>query len=164
MAYALQSMLKIRGMREDRAQTELATARYALGVAERELASRHERRMDYDKTKEPRRDRVYEAVIGKVVSRQEVELAREAVARIDEEALLLRHDEDAAAQERQRREQTATLAQRAYFAAAKERVKIEEHRKLWEEEDRRQREALADAEMEEFAGRTLVAEDDDTFD
>jgi len=164
MAYALQSMLRIRGMREDRAQTELATARYALGVAERELAARRERRMDYDKTKESRRDRVYEAVIGKVVSRQEVELAREAVTQIDEQALLLRRDEDAADQERQQRESFARVAQLAYFAAAKDRTKITEHRKLWEEEDRRQREALADAEMEEFAGRKLVAEDDDTFD
>jgi len=164
MAYALQSMLKIRGMREDRAQTALAVARHARDVAERVLEERHEKRLAYDETKEPRRTKAYAAVIGRVVSRGDLELVREAVTRIDEEALLLRRDEDQAAEEHKTKEAAAETAHGEYVAAAKEKAKIEEHRRMWEDEDRKQREALADAEMEEFTGRKLTADDDDTFD
>jgi len=164
MAYALQSMLKIRGMREDRAQTALAVARHARDIAERALEERREKTRAYDATKEPRRDKVYAAVLGRVVSRQDLELAREAVTRIDEESMLLHQDEEHAAEEHRAKERMADEAHGVYVAAAKEKAKIEEHRKLWEEEDNKQREALADAEMEEFAGRKMIADDDDSFD
>jgi len=164
MAYALQSMLKIRGMREDRAQTALAVARHARDVAEQALEERREKRRQYDETKEPRRDRIYAAVVGRVVSRQDLELAREAVTQIDEESMLLHQDEEHAAEEHRTKERLADEAHGTYVAAAKEKAKIEEHRKIWEDEDRRQREMLADAEMEEFSGRTMTADDDDTFD
>lgn len=164
MAYALQSMLRIRGMREDRAQTALAVARHARDVAERALWERREKRRRYDETKESRRDTAYAAVIGRPVSRQDLDLVREAVAQIDEESMLLHQDEEHAADEHRAKERQADEAHGVYVAAAKEKAKIEEHRKMWEDEDRKQREMLADAEMEEFTGRTLTADDDDTFD
>jgi len=157
-------MLKIRGMREDRAQTALAVARHARDVAERALDERREKRRRYDETRESRRDGLYGAVVGRVVSRQDLEQVREAVTRIDEESMLLHQDEEHAAEEHRAKERKADEAHGVYVAAAKERAKIEEHRKIWEDEDRRQREALADAEMEEFTGRTMTADDDDTFD
>ena len=46
----------------------------------------------------------------------------------------------------------------------KNKMKIEEHRAMWEEEDRKEREYRADAEMEDFTGRMQVGDDDDTFD
>jgi len=164
MAYALQSMLRIRGMREDRAQTALAVARHARDIAERALDERREKRRQYDETKEPRRDELYGAVVGRVVRRLDLELVREAVTQIDEQSMLLHRDEEQAAEEHRTKQRQADEAHGVYVAAARERAKIEEHRKIWEEEDRKQREMLADAEMEEFTGRTMTADDDDTFD
>lgn len=164
MPYALQSMLRIRGLREDRAQTAMVSARLARDLAERALEERQKRSRMFDAEKEPRRDRAFAAVMGRVVRREDLELVRESVTRIDEESMLLRRDVDKAASEHRAKETAAETARGVYIAAAKERMKIEEHRRLWEEEDRRQREALADAEMEEFAGRRLTADDDDSFD
>jgi len=164
MSYELQPMLRIRGLREDRAQGALVVARHARDVAERELEVRREKRRAYDETKEARRDRIFDAVVGRAVSRQDLDLAREAVSEIDEESMLLHRDEDRAADEHRAREAEAEAAHVVYVSAAKERMKISEHRKIWEEEDRLQREALSDAEMEEFAERRMTADDDDTFD
>ena len=164
MAYALQSMLKIRGMREDRAQTELAGARVARTRAEREHDERTSRLAAYDRTKEERRDRVYEAVMGRVVKREDLDRAREAVTRIDEEGLLLAEAEIKARDVLAKREAEAESARIRFVAASKNLAKIEEHRKAWEEEDRKMQEMLADAEMEEFSGRRMVGDDDDSLD
>ena len=48
--------------------------------------------------------------------------------------------------------------------AVKNKAKIDQHKMAWEEEERKLQEMRADAEMEEFTGRRLVSDDDDTFD
>ena len=88
MAYALQSMLRIRAMREDRAATELTAARREVSRAQERLSQRKRDLEEYEATKEARRDRIYEAVIGRAVSMEDLDLAREGVARIDEEGIL----------------------------------------------------------------------------
>ncbi|MBQ9740016.1 MAG: YscO family type III secretion system apparatus protein, partial [Kiritimatiellae bacterium] len=89
MAYALQSMLRIRAMREDRAATELTAARREVSRAQERLSQRKRDLEEYEATKEARRDRIYEAVVGRAVSMEDLDLAREGVARIDEEGILV---------------------------------------------------------------------------
>ncbi|MBE6396561.1 MAG: hypothetical protein E7046_06125, partial [Lentisphaerae bacterium] len=87
MAYALQSMLRIRTMREDRAATELTAARREVVRAQDVLAQRRNDLAEFESTKESRRDRIFDAVIGRAVSMDDLDLAREGVARIDEEGM-----------------------------------------------------------------------------
>lgn len=164
MAYQLQSMLRIRGMRQDRAQTELAGARVARKAAERELDERREQRERFDETKDERRDAAFDTVMGRVVSMDEIDSVRSAVSRIDEEGMLLVEAEHQAADEFKKKDEAAEGARVRFVAATKEKAKIDEHRKAWEEEDRKMQEMLADAEMEEFTGRKMTSDDDDTFD
>ena len=164
MAYQLQSMLKIRSMREDRAQTELAGARRQRDAAQQDLDAKAETLSRFEETKEERRDRIYDAVIGRVVKMDDLDDARSAVTRIDEEGLMLEEAKDKAATELVKREEIAEGARVRHVVALKDLSKIEEHRKAWEEEDRREAERRADAEMEEFTGRRMVAEDDDSID
>lgn len=164
MAYTLQPMIKIRDMREDRAQTVLAHARRARVQAEQALEVKAEKRAKFEATKETRRDEIFGTVMGKVVSLDSLNDVRCAVTRIDEEAVLLEQDERKAADELEVKTQAAKEAHGHYVAAAKDLAKIQEHRKAWEEEDRKMQEMRADAELEEFTGRKLVSDDDDTFD
>lgn len=164
MAYQLQSMLKIRGMRQDRAQTELAGARIARAAAEREMEEKKETRAKFEETKEERRDAAFDTVIGRVVSLDDIDSVRSAVARIDEEGMLLEEAEHRATDEFQAKDRAAEGARVRFVAATKDKAKIDEHRKAWEEEDRKLQEMLADAEMEEFTGRRMISDDDDTFD
>lgn len=149
--YALQSMLNIRLMREDRAQADLIAAKAVRSEAERELGRRAEDRLAFERTKEERRDRVYDAVIGRTVKMDELDRVRTAVSRIDEEGVLLAEAERKAEIVFKEKDAAAESARVGLALATRNRTKIEQHRAVWEEEDRRMRERLADAEMDEFA-------------
>lgn len=164
MSYALESLLKIRVMREDRAGTELTGARRARSSAERALAEKTEACVDFESHKDERRDKIYEAVLGRVVTMDDLDRARDAVSKIDEEGLLLAEAERQAKVVFEKKAEEAEVARVRFVAATKDKTKIDLHRAAWEEEDRKMREIQTDAEMEEFSGRKLVSDDDDTFD
>ena len=164
MAYALESMLKIRAMREDRAGTELTGARRAKTAAEHVLAEKAEARVSFEATKEARRDSLYGTVMGQVVSMDDLDRVRSAVTSIDEEGVLLEEAESRAKADLEKKDQAAQSAKVRYTVAVKNKAKIDQHKLAWEEEDRKLQEMRADAEMEEFTGRRLVSDDDDTFD
>jgi hypothetical protein len=153
MAYALQSMLRIRTMREDRAQTELSLARTARARQERVVEEKRRVRLEFEATKEERRDRLYDTIIGRTVSQDALDQVRAAVSDIDEEGLLLQADEDHARDELKKKDEAVEVARLGYVAAAKNKTKIEEHRRVWEEEDRQYQEMMADKELEDFTGR-----------
>ena len=163
MAYALQSMLRIREVREDKAQTALAGARRVRFEAEKAKEEREQDFARFEETKDERRDAIFEAVMNKVISKEKLDLAEEGVARIDEEGILLRdnvHQAEAVVREKLKLEDEA---HGFYLAAMKNRQKIAEHRAIWEEEDRKDREYRAEMELEDFTGRKQ-ADDDDSFD
>ena len=153
MPYALQPMLRIRTRREDRAATELTAARTAEREAERALEERKEELAEYERTKEERRDRVYDAVMGRPCSMDDLDKAREGVARIDEEGVLKADNVARAEGVLHEKEEASAVAQSALNLAIKERMKIEEHRQQWVEEDRKEQERLEDIELEDFTGR-----------
>ena len=164
MSYALESMLKIRAMREDRAGTELTGARRARAAAERVATEKADARVEYEIHRDERRDGIYAAVMGRVVSMDDLDRARAAVSKIDEEGVLLAEAERQAKEELTKRDAAAEAARVAFVSATKEKAKIDQHRLAWEAEDRRMQEMLADAEMEEFTGRKMTSDDDDSFD
>ena len=164
MSYALESLHKIRVMREDRAGTELTGARQARSAAERAHDEKEKACQEFEAHKDERRDRIYEAVMGRVVSMDDLDRARSAVTKIDEEGVLLAEAERQAKVAFEKKSEEAEVARVRFVAATKNKTKIDLHRAAWEEEDRRMREMQADAEMEEFTGRKLTSDDDDTFD
>ena len=78
MAYALESMLRIRVMREDRAGKDLVAARHAREVAQVELDARKRKLDAYAQTKEERRDKVFDTILGRPVPRDEIDRVRAA--------------------------------------------------------------------------------------
>ena len=134
MPYALQPLLVIREMREDRARGELTAARRAVAEAEEALAARQRELAEYEETKEERRDRIYDTIIGREVTRDQIDLANEGVARIDEEGVLKADNVKRAEAERQTREAAAETARANLAVAMKNRMKIDEHRAVWSAE------------------------------
>lgn len=160
MAYALQAMLKIRAMKEDRAQAALSGARNARQQAEVELQKKAEDLMNYEAEKDERRDRVFATVMGKVVQMDTLDRVRAAVASIDEEGVLLAEAERKAQENVRQKEELVEAARLSFVVASKNREKIMQHRALWEEEERKELERIADNEMDEFAGRKVAGYDD----
>ena len=153
MPYALQPLLRIRTMREDRASGELVAARHALAVAEEGLAARQRELEEYEKTKEERRDRIYDAIIGRPVSREQIDLANEGVSRIDEEGVLKADNVKRAEHEVEEKEAAKDQARANLNLAIKNRMKIDEHRAVWLAEDAKEQEARAEGELEDFTVR-----------
>ena len=164
MAYALESMLRIRVMREDRAGKDLVAARHAREVAQVELDTRKRKLDAYSQTKEERRDRVFDTILGRPVPRDEIDRVRTAISQIDEEGVLLTDGVHRAEADLETKEQETEKAHGRFVAAVKERAKVSQHKEIWMEEDRRMQELRADAEMEEFTGRKMTDDDSDDFD
>jgi hypothetical protein len=135
MAYALQSMLRIRTMREDRAATELTAARREVARAQAALERRRCDLAEYEATKEERRDRIYEAVLGRAVSMDDLDRAREGVSRIDEEGSIKADNVVQAEAELKKCRDNAEASRLAFVSASKNRMKITEHRAMWEVEE-----------------------------
>lgn len=153
-------MLSIRAMREDRAAGDLTRARRARAEAERARDEKRKTRLKFEETKEERRDRIFETVIGRAVSREDLDRTREAVRAIDEEGLLLLEDERKAETTVEERTKQAQEAHAQYIVAEKNKEKIVIHKGIWEEEDRLERERAEDLELEEFTGRREESDDD----
>lgn len=153
MAYTLQPLLRIRMMREDRASGELVAAKRDLALAEEALVARKKDLEEWEATKEERRDRIYATVMGRTVSRDQIDLANEGVARIDEEGALKADNVKRAEAERTKREEVAEVARQNLNLATKNRMKIDEHKAVWIKEDAIAQEARAEGELEDFTVR-----------
>ena len=153
MSCALQPLLRIRMMREDRASGELSAARRELAVAEEALEARRRDLAAYEKTKEERRDRIYEAIIGRTVSREQIDLANEGGARIDEEGALKVDNVARAEGERKKREEATEAARSNLALAMKNRAKIDEHKDVWLAAEAAEEEHRAEGELEDFVVR-----------
>ena len=153
MAYVLQPLLRIRSMREDRATGELTAARRALAEAEEVLAARQRDLAEYEDTKEERRDRIYDAIIGREVSRDQIDIANEGVARIDEEGVLKADNVKRAEGVVKEKADAAEVARANLNVAIKNRMKIDEHKAVWIAEEAKEQEARAEGELEDFIVR-----------
>ena len=156
MPYALQSMLRIRAMREDRASAELSAARQEVRKAADDLEKQKEVLRKYEETKEERRDRIYDAVIGRPVTREELDRALEGVSRIDEEGVLKKDNVTMAASILKTKEEEATKARAVFVKATKERMKISEHKAMWVAEELKEQEHRQEVELEDFTGKKNV--------
>jgi hypothetical protein len=153
MPYMLQPLLRIRTMREDRASGELVAAKRNLAQAEEALAARQHDLEEWEKTKEERRDRIYDAIIGREVSRDQIDMANEGVARIDEEGVLKADNVKRAEGEVKEKEAAADAARANLNLAIKNRMKIDEHKSAWLAEEAKEQEARAEGELEDFTVR-----------
>ena len=153
MGYALQSLLRIREMREDRAVGELTAARQVVASARDTLHARQQELEQYEATKDDRRDRVYSTVMGRTVTRDQLDLVQESIARIDEEGVLKSDNVRQAEAKLRESEEAESEAHRRFTLATKNRTKIEEHRAVWLSDVLKEEDARAEGELEDFVVR-----------
>ena len=158
MAYALQDLLRIRMMREDRASAELVAARQEVVRAEQQLEERKNELRQFEATKEERRDRIFAAVVGHSITREELDQALEGVARIDEEGVLKADNVNLAVVNVKEKEKLSEEAHRLFVKASKDRTKISEHREVWLVEEMKEQEFRQEIELEDFTGKKNVEE------
>lgn len=143
-------------MREDRASAELVAARQEVVRAEQQLEERKNELRQFEATKEERRDRIFAAVVGHSITREELDQALEGVARIDEEGVLKSDNVKLAAAKVKEKEQLAKDAHGHFVKASKDRMKISEHRAVWLVEELKEQEFRQEIELEDFTGKKNV--------
>ena len=151
-------------MREDRASAELSAARQAVRQATQTVLERQRELEEFEKTKDERRDRIYAAILGHPIKREEIDLAMEGVARIDEEGLLKADNVKLAEAELKKKEEAAEAAKTVFIKASKEKMKISEHKAAWMAEEAREQEQRQELELEDFTGKKNKESMDDNAD
>ena len=117
------------------------------------MAARRRDLDEYEKTKDERRDRIFATIMGRPVSRDQIDLANEGVARIDEEGVL-KADNVVRAEGVVKEKTAATEVARVNLTiATRNRMKIDEHRAVWLAEDAAAQEARSEGELEDFVVR-----------
>lgn len=160
MAYALESLIKIRTRREDAARGELTAARLRMSQAQNELLARKEELSEYEKTKEERRDKIFAAIIGRTIGSDDLELAREGISRIDEEGNLKADNVIRAEDVVREREKDVEVAKEGFVFATKNRMKIDEHRQTWLRMEEAENEHRQEVELEDFTGKKVLDDRD----
>lgn len=153
MAYFLQPLLRIREMREDRAAGELTVAKQAVVAAQEALDARKNELSQYLLTKEERRDRIYSAIIGRTITRDQLDFAGEGIAKIDEEGVLKEDNVRRAETALEASKKAEDGARAAFSLATKNRMKIDEHKSVWRASEAAMQEMRAEAELEDFMVR-----------
>lgn len=158
MGYLLEHLIKIRVRREDTARGELTSARLKMHQAEQALSARKEEFQMYEATKDERRDRIYATILGQTISADALALAREGIARIDEEGNLRANNIRQAEHLLKDREKEVDVAREGFVIATKNRMKIDEHRDHWLKAKAAADEYRQEIELEDFTGKK--AQDD----
>ena len=161
MAYALESLIKIRVRREDAAGGELTAARLKVAEAKKDLDARRNDLSEYERTKEERRDRIYAAIIGRTVTADDLALAREGVSRIDDEGNLKAVNVLRAEGVLKDRQQEAETAREGLVQATKNRMKIDAHRESHLSEEAAWAERRQEIELEDFTGKKMADDRDE---
>jgi type III secretion protein O len=156
--YPLQDLLRVRQFREDNASNELTAQRKRVAEAEALVEQRKRERAEFHDWREQEEERLYQSVVQKQVTRQDLDDLRDTIAnhRAHEDDLLVKVKESETALEQAR--ESLRKAHAAWLAAQKSRQKITEHREQWLLEEAREAENFADKELEDF--RALAKDED----
>ena len=142
-------MLKVRFRHEDAAKRAVAQAETALGQAQNNHEAAIAERKRYQEWMVQERENRYAAILHKKVSPADLGKFRESLA-VLAQGLVDRDEKVRQAEEAVNlAKQKVDQARADYFAARRETMKIEEHRKIWLSLAQKEEERVSDLEMEE---------------
>jgi len=150
MKYVLEDLLKIRKIREERAQTELLKKKQALEAAIRFVEQQQQELEEFKKWRLKEEDRIYEEAKGKLMSLDDLDNLRLQITLLREEEMLKAKQVEDAKKAMREAEQAYQKAKEDYKQITKDIDKVEEHKSIWMEEALREAERIADIEMEDF--------------
>ncbi len=152
MLYPLQSLLNLRLYREDAAKAEVKLQEAILSEAKKDVLRCEEACIEY-KNKIPELVEIeYATIIGFQCTLKDIEKVKEKVAIIEQKLVLLEEKLALAKEKVTQCEENVQKAREAVTFARKEAAKIEKHKEIWLEIEKKEAERLEDLEMEEFSG------------
>ena len=157
MGYALVDLLTVRRHRVDKATSLVAQRRKELAQAEQNLRQRETELADYREKRLLKEQALYDSIVGQAVLlkkleeiKAEVQVLRFEELAYEERVLHAQKAVDDAHQQLQQAKQQLAKAVRA-------EEKLNEHRRLWDQEEFRRQQVKEDLELEELTFQPRLA-------
>lgn len=162
--YVLEDLLKVREFRQDAAAKEVTVAQYKLEEAEKLIHQKIKEKDEYLTWRKQREDQLYADIKGKNVSLRDLDDLKARIYMLRQRDLAFEKAIEDAKRAKQEAETKLEEAREAHKAAAKDRQKIEEHKKIWMEEAQLEEAEKEEKEMEDFQVKKKGFEDEDEDD
>ena len=159
--YVLEPLLDIRKKREDELTQQLIKARNDLQAAEDARDKAKQELEDYIAEMPEKKARLYATVMNTVVKREQLDKLKEALADLERQRMVLAEKLDKAEQNVVQARQTLEQTQKNLLAATKNKIKLDTHKDIWLEEEKRIEEENAEKELEDLHNKVSPVGDDD---
>ena len=162
--YVLDPLLDIRKKREDDLQQQLIKARSDLQMAEDARDKARQDLEDYVADMPEKKARLYAAVMNMVVKREQLDKLKEALADLERQRMVLAEKLEKAEQNVVQARQTLEQTQKNLLAATKNKMKLDTHKDIWLEEEKRIEAENEEKELEDLHNKiSPVGDDDDSL-
>ncbi len=158
--YPLASLLSARQFREDEAAREVAAARRKVEEAKEAAETAETTWHDYQKWRPGEEVRLFEEIRGKEMPLSGLDSHRDDIQALRSRELRLEELFHEAEEAVRTAEKAAEEAKERHTETVKDRRKIEEHKKVWLNEEAKRQEAAEEAELEEFTGKSREDNED----
>mgnify|MGYP003370118359 CR=1 FL=1 len=162
--YVLEPLLDIRKKREDDLQQQLIKARNDLQMAEDARDKAKQDLEDYVADMPEKKARLYATVMNIVVKREQLDKLKEALADLERQRLVLAEKLEKAEQNVVQAQQTLEQTQKNLLAATKNKMKLDTHKDIWLEEEKRIEAENEEKELEDLHSKiSPIGDDDDSL-
>ena len=162
--YVLEPLLDIRKKREDDLQQQLIKARSDLQMAEDARDKAKQDLEDYVADMPEKKARLYATVMNIVVKREQLDKLKEALADLERQRLVLAEKLEKAEQNVVQAQQTLEQTQKNLLAATKNKMKLDTHKDIWLEEEKRIEAENEEKELEDLHSKiSPIGDDDDSL-
>ena len=149
--YELQDLLRIRDMRKDRAQKELSKAKKKLQEAEQFLQEQKDKEAKFIEKKPFFIEQIYKNMLQKVQFKKNyMDIVNLKLGKLDEHQMKLAIEVEKAQNKYEEAQKDVVTCQENLQKARVNLDKIEEHKKIWVEEQNALEELNQDKELEDF--------------
>ena len=149
--YELQDLLRIRDMRKDRAQEDLFKAKKQLQEAEKFLQEKKDKEAEFIEKKPGFIELIYKNMLQKVQFKKNyMDIVNLKLGKLDEHQMKLAIEVEKAQNKYEEAQKNVVTCQENLQKARVNLDKIEEHKKIWVEEQNALEELAQDKELEDF--------------
>ena len=159
--YVLEQLLDIRKKRADELAQQVVKARTDLQTAEETRDKAKQDLEDYVREMPEKKARLYATVMNVIVKREQLDKMKEALAELERQRLVLAEKLEQAEQNVVKAQQMLEQAQKNLLAATKNKMKLDTHKDIWLEEEKRIEAENAEKELEDLHSKVSPLGDDD---
>ena len=162
--YPLEDLLRVRKFREEAAASEVTKCRIAVEQAAQLLVDRQQALKEYIEWRIGREKELYEEILRQEIQLRKLDDLKLEIQQLRDRESVYEDQIHEAEKGLQQAQEALEGARAAYHEAYKNVEKIDEHKEIWAQEERKLSEEFEEKELEDFHVKTDNVSDDDDDD